>query len=184
MASLNTVVAGLGLLAGLSYRQLFTLNCAPLITERGDPILNPGPPLPGSHVHAVVGGTGFNLSMTVNEAPDSKNTTCSRQLDHSNYWQPQLYTQTANDSVQLIPFQGSVGGPSVPTANSADEQGHLLFQPSLRLRSRQDTMSGWIQGASTTSWVEDHCGQFHFQKGELQCIGLLLAGYQDDMSAE
>lgn len=108
MASLKiTVAAGVGLLASLAQGQLFTMNCAPLLIERGDPIINPGLPNNASHVHAIVGGTGFNLSMSLELAPQSLNTTCSRQLDHSNYWQPQLYNHASDDSFELIPFSGS-----------------------------------------------------------------------------
>jgi hypothetical protein len=41
---------------------VWTVNCAPLTVQRSDPILFPG--VPGSHVHAVVGGTAFNRTMT------------------------------------------------------------------------------------------------------------------------
>ncbi|MCJ1442020.1 MAG: hypothetical protein MMC23_002512 [Stictis urceolatum] len=108
MPSFNyALAAGLGLLTSLVQGQIFTVDCQPLLTERGDPILNPGLPRASSHVHAIVGGTGFNLSMSLTLAPDSKNTTCSRSLDHSNYWQPQLYSQTSENSFELIEFQGS-----------------------------------------------------------------------------
>lgn len=101
-----SAAAAAGLLA-TAQAQLFTLNCAPLLVERGDPIIKPGLPNDNSHVHTIVGGTGFNLSMSLTLAPDSANTTCNRPLDHSNYWQPALYNQASNNSFEYIPFEGS-----------------------------------------------------------------------------
>lgn len=108
MPSINSVlVAALGLpLARLVHGQIFTVNCQPLTIQRGDPIISPG--VLSSHVHAVIGGTGFQQTMSQTTAPDSPGTTCDRQLDHSNYWQPQLYHHRSDGQFEPITFQGSV----------------------------------------------------------------------------
>ncbi|RQM08045.1 hypothetical protein DH86_00001380 [Scytalidium sp. 3C] len=84
---------------------MFTVSCNPLSIQRSDPIVSPGGY--SSHVHAVIGGTGFNQTMSATEAPDSSDTTCDKKLDHSNYWQPQLYHHRSDGQFELIPFQGS-----------------------------------------------------------------------------
>ncbi|KAK5996302.1 hypothetical protein PT974_03057 [Cladobotryum mycophilum] len=85
--------------------QLFTANCAPLTVQRADPIVSPG--VLSSHVHAVVGGTAFALTLSNDQAKNSKATTCNRVMDNSNYWQPQLYHQRRDGKFELVPLQGS-----------------------------------------------------------------------------
>lgn len=85
---------------------LFIVHCKPLTVQRTDPIISPGQL--SSHVHAVVGGTGYHMSMSNDEARDAQNTTCDKALDKSNYWQPQLYHQHHDDSFELIKLLGIV----------------------------------------------------------------------------
>ncbi|KAL2814356.1 hypothetical protein BDW59DRAFT_176493 [Aspergillus cavernicola] len=84
----------------------FTTHCAPLTIERSDPIVNPG--TAGGHTHTVIGGTGFSRQMSPSAAPNSINTTCSIEMDHSNYWQPLLYHIRSDGQFEMIPFEGSV----------------------------------------------------------------------------
>ena len=86
--------------------QLFTVNCAPLTIQRGDPIIFPGVISP--HVHAVVGGTAFALSESNEVAKAAKATTCDKILDNSNYWQPQLYHQRRDGKFEIVEMQGIV----------------------------------------------------------------------------
>ncbi|KAF1735720.1 hypothetical protein CRV24_004646 [Beauveria bassiana] len=83
---------------------LFIVHCKPLTVQRTDPIINPGQL--STHVHAIVGGTGFHMSMSNEDARNSKNTTCDKALDKSNYWQPQLYHQHHDGSFELIKLLG------------------------------------------------------------------------------
>ncbi|OAQ98100.1 hypothetical protein LLEC1_00784 [Akanthomyces lecanii] len=83
---------------------LFIVHCKPLTVQRTDPILSPGQL--SSHVHAVVGGTGYHMSMSNDDARGAQNTTCDKALDKSNYWQPQLYHQHHDDSFELIKLLG------------------------------------------------------------------------------
>lgn len=85
---------------------LFIVQCGPLTAQRGDPIVFPGEISP--HVHAIVGGTAFDLEMTAEEARNSKSTTCNKMLDKSNYWQPQLYHQDKEGKFELIKLLGIV----------------------------------------------------------------------------
>ena len=86
--------------------QLFTVNCAPLTIQRGDPIVSPGEI--SAHVHAVVGGSNFQLRLSNDEARAAKATTCDKILDHSNYWQPQLYHQRRDGSFEIVEMEGAV----------------------------------------------------------------------------
>lgn len=86
--------------------QLFTVNCAPLTMQRGDPIVFPGVVSP--HVHIVTGGTAFAQTETNEQARNAKATTCDKILDQSNYWQPQLYHQRHDGKFELVTMQGNV----------------------------------------------------------------------------
>ena len=108
MPSFNSaLLAALSLpLIRLAHGQIFTVNCQPLTIQRGDPIISPG--VISAHVHAVIGGTAFQETMSLTTAVDAKDTTCDKKLDHSNYWQPQLYHERTDGTFELITFQGSV----------------------------------------------------------------------------
>jgi hypothetical protein len=61
-----------------------TLNCDPLSIQRAEPIMSPG--VAFGHVHAIVGGTAFNRTMSGNDsAVDASATTCDKFTDNSNY---------------------------------------------------------------------------------------------------
>jgi hypothetical protein len=63
----------------------WTVNCAPLTSQRSDPIVSP-PGEAAAHVHAVAGGTAFSRNMQgINAAVNAKATTCDKFTDHSNY---------------------------------------------------------------------------------------------------
>lgn len=113
----NLVAVALAWLCSLApgaLAQLFTVNCAPLTVQRGDPIVWPG--VLSAHVHAVVGGTAFNLTESNEAAQAAKATTCDKILDNSNYWQPQLYHQRHDGRFEIVEMQGIV---SIPRARTA-----------------------------------------------------------------
>ncbi|KAL4865310.1 hypothetical protein BDV12DRAFT_211101 [Aspergillus spectabilis] len=83
----------------------FSFSCAPLTIQRSDPIVNPG--APGGHTHAIIGGTAFSRSMSPDAAPNSRETTCSVEMDRSNYWQPLLYHIRSDGQFEAVPFQGT-----------------------------------------------------------------------------
>jgi len=77
-----------------------TVNCAPLTTQRSDPIVQPG--IPSSHVHSVIGGNAFQRTMGPMDANKATQTTCDKAIDHSNYWVPSLYHQRADGMWELV----------------------------------------------------------------------------------
>ncbi|KAJ6789453.1 hypothetical protein PWT90_00254 [Aphanocladium album] len=83
---------------------LFIVHCKPLTVQRTDPIISPGQL--SSHVHAIVGGTDYHMSMSNEDARRAQKTTCDKALDKSNYWQPQLYHQHHDGSFELIKLLG------------------------------------------------------------------------------
>lgn len=107
--SLKTLAAGLALFASVlpaTEAQVITVNCAPLTIQRGDPIVSPG--TISGHVHAIVGGTAFQQTLSNDAARQAKATTCDKSLDKSNYWQPQLYHQRRDGQFEIVEFQGAV----------------------------------------------------------------------------
>jgi hypothetical protein len=106
---LKAALAVLALAAPALASNAWTINCVPLTIQRSDPILSPG--VASSHVHAVVGGTGFQRTMGNDTARDAHNTTCNKYTDHSNYWCPQLYSINPNNTFSMVPFTGSVSAP-------------------------------------------------------------------------
>jgi len=101
-----TLEAAVLLLPALANAQLFTVNCSPLTVQRTDPIVTPGKI--SGHVHAVIGGTAFQQSMSESTAVDAELTTCDKKVDKSNYWVPQLYHIRTDDKFEIVEFQGSV----------------------------------------------------------------------------
>jgi hypothetical protein len=106
MAVKNLVRALAGLALFEAAEALFTVNCAPLTIQRGDPIVSPGKI--SSHVHVVTGGTAFQLKQSNEVAVNAKATTCDKILDNSNYWQPQLYHMRNDSKFELVHMQGNV----------------------------------------------------------------------------
>jgi len=79
----------------------FISTCAPLTMQRSDPIVNPG--IPGSHVHAIIGGNAFRRTMGPFDGREIANeTTCIFAADRSNYWVPALYHQRADKMWELV----------------------------------------------------------------------------------
>jgi hypothetical protein len=106
---LRVTLALLALAAPALASNAWTVNCVPLTIQRSDPILSPG--AASSHVHAVVGSTGFQRTMGNDTARDGANTTCNKFTDHSNYWCPQLYSQNPDSTFSIVPFTGGVRAP-------------------------------------------------------------------------
>ena len=79
-----------------------------LMTERVDPIVNPG--TMSGHVHTIAGGNGFNINMDYNDTQASGCSSCPIQQDLSNYWTPSLYYMNKNGSYTLVPQAGDGDG--------------------------------------------------------------------------
>ncbi|KAL1953046.1 hypothetical protein VTO42DRAFT_3739 [Malbranchea cinnamomea] len=83
----------------------FKVPCStPLVIERADPIVAPG--VASSHVHTIMGGSGFGFTMDYNMTQTSQCNSCSAIEDKSNYWVPSLYYQAPNGSFTPVPQNG------------------------------------------------------------------------------
>ncbi|EGS19730.1 uncharacterized protein CTHT_0042120 [Thermochaetoides thermophila DSM 1495] len=100
----------LGLIAP-SYQQMLRFSCSQLLITRLDPLVTPG--LPQSpHVHQIVGGNAFNVSMdtlTHDPAQLSSCTTCTFAEDFSNYWTQVLYFRARNGTFKRVRQFPNVG---------------------------------------------------------------------------
>ncbi|KAF9523132.1 hypothetical protein CPB83DRAFT_821895 [Crepidotus variabilis] len=78
-------------------------GCAQLVTERFDPLITPGQVSP--HVHQIIGGNAFNLTMNPeNDLPGIATcTTCRFKEDKSNYWTAVMYFKHPNGSFTRVP---------------------------------------------------------------------------------
>ncbi|WVN91183.1 uncharacterized protein L203_106440 [Cryptococcus depauperatus CBS 7841] len=76
----------------------------PLFTSRLDPIISPGGI--SGHVHSVIGGSAFNPTYTYEHSIAGKSTTANVNVDHSNYWVPQLYRKKGN-GFELVKMNGA-----------------------------------------------------------------------------
>lgn len=104
---LAAYLAGLLTVAFAKDSRTFAVNHfygqGPLTEGRMDPIINPG--TASSHVHAIQGGSNFNLTMDNDALLDSHCTSSLVQADKSNYWTPSLYFQDpANGSFISVPM--------------------------------------------------------------------------------
>jgi hypothetical protein len=109
-----SALAQLSLIAPFAHA-LLRFPCSQLVTQRFDPLVTPGKISP--HVHQIIGGNAFNLTMNANnDLPAlSTCTTCRFKEDFSNYWTAVLYFKHRNGSFLRVPqfanqFTGSPNG--------------------------------------------------------------------------
>ncbi|KAK1654806.1 WSC domain-containing protein [Colletotrichum phormii] len=96
-----------GLWASSKAAAFFIMPCSkPVVTERADPIVNPGA-LSG-HVHTIMGGNGFDFSMTYEQARAATCSTCKVTADLSNYWTPTLYYQGQDGKFMSVSQSGGM----------------------------------------------------------------------------
>jgi len=98
MKSLSAALAFIALVqAGLRF------PCSTLTVQRLDPAAEPGAN-PSSHVHHIVGGNAFNVTMTGDVGNRATCTTCQMSEDFSNYWTAHLYFKDpTNGSYHRVP---------------------------------------------------------------------------------
>ncbi|KAH6897879.1 hypothetical protein BKA70DRAFT_1115896 [Coprinopsis sp. MPI-PUGE-AT-0042] len=121
---------------------LIRFPCAQLVTERFDPLVTPGQVSP--HVHQIVGGNAFNLSMPHPELDipaTATCTTCKFKEDKSNYWTAVMYFKHPNGSFIRVPqipnhVTGSPdGGMTVYYIQPPDLSPVVAFRPGFRMIS-------------------------------------------------
>ena len=82
---------------------MLRFGCSQVVIDRIDPLVNPDQ-APSPHLHQVVGGNAFNLSMPSTDiAQLATCTTCSYADDFSNYWTANMYFRARNGSFKRIP---------------------------------------------------------------------------------
>ncbi|KAF2637507.1 hypothetical protein P280DRAFT_406964 [Massarina eburnea CBS 473.64] len=87
---------------------LVRFHCSQLVTERLDPLVTPGLN-PSPHVHQIVGGDSFNVTMhPEKDMPgESTCTSCQFTEDFSNYWTAVIYFKAANGTYKRVPNVGN-----------------------------------------------------------------------------
>ncbi|KAM7203095.1 protein of unknown function (DUF1996) domain containing protein [Rhypophila sp. PSN 637] len=84
-------------------------SCAQLVVDRLDPIVNPGQN-PSPHLHQIVGGDAFNVTMD-HEAHDQATTatctSCQPMEDFSNYWTAVLFYKARNGTYKRVSTVGN-----------------------------------------------------------------------------
>jgi len=104
-----TAFISLALLAS-DVQALLRFSCSQLVVERLDPLVNPGTKQ-SPHLHQIIGGNAFNVTMDPDVAPSTQATctTCTFAEDFSNYWTAVLYFRARNGTFKRVPQKGNVG---------------------------------------------------------------------------
>ncbi|OCL06461.1 hypothetical protein AOQ84DRAFT_390167 [Glonium stellatum] len=90
---------------------LIRFGCAQLVTQRLDPLVTPGQN-PSPHVHQIIGGNSFNVTMDPkNHDPPTLSTctSCQPSEDFSNYWTAVLYFRAQNGTFKRVGQKGNIG---------------------------------------------------------------------------
>lgn len=100
---------------------LLRFGCSQLVVERLDPLVNPGVN-PSPHLHQIIGGNAFNITMDAASGDIAERatcTTCQFSEDFSNYWTAVLFFRARNGTYHRVPqipnvgFDGQTGGMTV-----------------------------------------------------------------------
>lgn len=99
-------------------------------------LVNPGS-APSPHLHQIVGGNAFNVSMNPLSPPPQTATctTCTFADDFSNYWTAVLYFRARNGSYHRVPQKPNVG------FESANGGMTIYYTPFLRASSKVTAFS-------------------------------------------
>ncbi|KAF2476613.1 uncharacterized protein BDR25DRAFT_252744 [Lindgomyces ingoldianus] len=91
--------------------------CSQLVVERTDPLVNPGMKFT-PHLHQIVGGNSFNVTMdpAMDMAAASTCTSCTFKEDTSNYWTAVMFFHHKNGSYHRVRQVGN-GGPQGKLVN-------------------------------------------------------------------
>lgn len=88
----------------VSAQNMLRFACSQLVVERTDPLVNPGMKYT-PHLHQIVGGNAFNITMDPSNdlAQTSTCTSCSFTQDKSNYWTAVMFFKAQNGSYIRVP---------------------------------------------------------------------------------
>ncbi|KAI1613238.1 WSC domain-containing protein [Exophiala viscosa] len=102
---------------------------SPIVVERADPIVSPGQV--SNHLHTIMGGNGFDFTMTYNSTQASTCSSCTVTGDNSNYWIPALFFQHQNGTFESV---DQIGGATVYYLQRAGDNETLkAFPPGFRM---------------------------------------------------
>jgi hypothetical protein len=90
---------------------MLRFQCSQLVIDRIDPLVQPGVE-PAAHLHQIVGGNAFNVSMpalALDPSVEATCTTCDFAEDLSNYWTANLYFKARNGSFARVPQMVNLG---------------------------------------------------------------------------
>ncbi|CAG8954747.1 hypothetical protein HYFRA_00004672 [Hymenoscyphus fraxineus] len=92
-----------GLTNGQGQNTMLRFGCSQIVIDRIDPLVNPDM-LPSPHMHQVVGGNAFNVSIPSTDVSNIADcTSCSYADDLSNYWTANLYFKARNGTYKRVP---------------------------------------------------------------------------------
>ncbi|KAK0713603.1 hypothetical protein B0T26DRAFT_677914 [Lasiosphaeria miniovina] len=97
--------------AGQGTTPMMRFGCSQLVVDRIDPLVNPGQ-APSPHLHQIVGGNSFNVSMdpATHDLPTASTcTSCTFSEDFSNYWTAVLFFRARNGTFKRVPQQQEIG---------------------------------------------------------------------------
>lgn len=114
---LTSVVAAALLAQHAAAQNMLRFACSQLVVDRVDPIVNPGMQYT-PHLHQIVGGNSFNITMDPNthDLASSTCTSCSFKEDKSNYWTAVMFFHHKNGTYKRVPQVGN-GGPQGQLVN-------------------------------------------------------------------
>lgn len=112
-------LAALALLAQHAAAQnMLRFACSQLVVDRVDPLVDPGM-VYTPHLHQIVGGNSFNITMDPavhDPAALSTCTSCTFKEDLSNYWTAVMFFKAKNGTYIRVPQTGN-GGPQGSLVN-------------------------------------------------------------------
>jgi hypothetical protein len=78
-------------------QNMLRFACSQLVVERTDPLVNPGMKYT-PHLHQIVGGNAFNVTMDPSQDPAALSTctSCNFVQDKSNYWTAVMFFKAKN----------------------------------------------------------------------------------------
>jgi hypothetical protein len=88
---------------GMGQMTMLRFGCSQIVIDRIDPLVNPGQ-MPSPHIHQIVGGNAFNVTMPTDDVSQHAScTTCAFADDFSNYWTANLFFKARNGSYKRVP---------------------------------------------------------------------------------
>ncbi|GAA5824177.1 hypothetical protein JCM11251_001553 [Rhodosporidiobolus azoricus] len=129
-------------------------NGGALVYSRADPIVNPGSF--SGHVHAIHGGSNFNLDMTFETARESKCASCMVKQDMSNYWTPALYFAHANGSVTMVEQVGLLVY-YLQRFNDKDQHPIKAFPPGFRMLTGNPYLRSYNDSSPMAKQIGCNC---------------------------